>query len=81
MLKKDLIVEKKEFVIKKVSEWFEDIYFTDTLKIPSDYVNGFKYYLVENDKFVASVNNKNKTLASFLIGEVATDYLKLLNEK
>lgn len=81
MLKKELIIEKKEIVIKKVSEWFEDIYFTDTLKIPSDYVNAFKYYLVENEKFVASVNNKNKTLASFLIGEIATDYLKLLNEK
>lgn len=81
MLKKELIIEKKEMIIKKVSEWFEDIYFTETLKIPSDYIAGFKYYLVENDKFVASVNNKNKTLASFLIGEIATDYIRLLNGK
>lgn len=81
MLQKELINERKEFAIKKISDWFDDAYFTEKLKIPSDYIEAFKYFLVEDEKFMTSVRNKNKTLASFLIGEVAVKYLKVLNEK
>lgn len=81
MLKTALLYEKKEIILNKISNLFEDNFFTNTLKIPTDYVQGFKYYCVENEKFVAVVQSKNKTLATFLIGELAEKYLELNSNK
>lgn len=81
MLKKALVLEKKEMVMQKITSWFIDVYFIESLKIPAEYVGGFKYYIVENDKLVAAVNAKNKTLTSFIMTQLATDYLNLLNGK
>lgn len=81
MLKTALLYEKKEIILNKISNLFEDNFFTHTLKIPTEYVQGFKYYSVENDKFVAAIQSKNKTLATFFIGELAEKYLELLNKK
>ena len=78
MLKKALVLERKGFVLEKINLWFDDKYFTEKLKIPTDYINGFKYYLVEDAKITAAINNKNKTLASFLMAEAATEYLTRL---
>ena len=76
-LKKELIIERKEFLLKKINTLFEEKYFVESLKIPIEKVAGFKYYIVDDEKFVASVNNKNKTMAAFLMGELAVDYLQL----
>jgi hypothetical protein len=81
MLKTALLYEKKETLLNKLSYLFEDEFFSHKLKIPTDYVQGFKYYIVENDKVVNAINAKNKTLATFLIGELAVEYLELLNKK
>jgi len=81
MLKKELEVEKKETLMDKINDWYETIYFTKTLKIPEDYVKGFLFYIVEDAKFVAAINAKNKTMATFLMNELAVQYNALLNEK
>src|SRR6476620_6785999 len=60
MLKKEVAVEKKEILLAKIDQMFEEEYFTQTLKIPALYVRGFWYYAIEDQKFVAAVNNKNK---------------------
>jgi hypothetical protein len=75
-LKKELVVEKKEFAKEKVSDYFEDTYFSDVVKIPSDKIEGFKFYLVENQNFVDALQSKNKNLAKFLIIEIAGEYKK-----
>lgn len=80
MLKTALMYEKKEMLLTKISYLFEDDFFIHKLKIPSEYVQGFKYYIVENDKVVSAINAKNKTLATFLIGELAVKYLELLKK-
>lgn len=79
-LKKELQIEKKEFLIVKIENTFQDNHFTDVLKIPAEYVNGFKFYIVEDEKFVAAMNNNNKTMATFLMGELAVEYLKIIKE-
>ena len=58
-----------------------DSYFIEKLKIPSDYVNGFKYFIVDDKALVDAVNARNKTLTTFVMGNLAEKYLKLLNEK
>jgi hypothetical protein len=77
MLKKELIVERKEIFLKKLEDMFETNFFINKLKIPSQYVKGFKYYVVEDEKFVNAVNSKNKTMATFVLGDLAVEYLKL----
>ena len=78
-LRKNVLVEKKEFLLAKIENWFEAAYFTQRLKIPEVHVKGFQYYIVENPRFVASVNEKNKTMATFIMGELAVQYLQILD--
>lgn len=81
MLKKEVAVERKEYTLRKINEWFEETFYTEQLKIPADYVKGFQYYLVENAHFENAVKSKNKTLATFIMGEIAASYLEVINEK
>ena len=53
-------------------------HFVDRLKIPVDYVKGFEYYAVENDKFTVILNSKNKTSTEFLLGELAEKYKEMI---
>jgi hypothetical protein len=81
MLKKELIVEKKETLMDKISDYYDEKYFTETLKIPPDYVKGFLFYIVEDEKFVEAVNSKNKTMATFVMNELAVNYIALIKEE
>ena len=78
MLKKEIAVEKKELLLDKIEYWFQKEFFTEKLKIPEDYVAGFKYYLVDSEKFSKAIKEKNKTLASFIMSQLATDYLQMI---
>ena len=78
MLKKEVAVEKKEFFMKLLENMFSLDHFIDRLKIPADYVKGFEYYAIENDKFTAILNSKNKTSTEFLLGELAVKYKEMI---
>lgn len=81
MLKKEVEVEKKETLMDKVEGWFERKYFVQTLKIPEDYVKGFEYYIVEDAKFAEAMKSKNKTMATFIMNDLAVKYNQLLKDK
>lgn len=81
MLKKEVEVEKKETLMSRIEAWYEEKYFIDKLKIPQDYVKGFLFFIVEDAKFVEAMNTRNKTMATFLMNELAVKYLKLQKEK
>lgn len=74
MLKKEIAVEKKEFFMRLLENMFSLEHFIDRLKIPAEYVKGFEYYAVENEKFTVVLNSKNKTSTEFLLGELAEKY-------
>lgn len=76
MLKKELVVERKEMLQAETLDYFERKYFVETLKIPDEYVDGFLFYIVEKEKFVNAMKDKNKTMASFVLSELAVEYLK-----
>lgn len=81
MLKKELDVEKKEKWMSQLEDLFDEEYYTQKLKIPSDHVKGFLYYAVENERFVTSLNSKNKAMATFLLGELAKKYIQTLTDE
>lgn len=80
-LRKNILVEKKEFLLAKIEYWFDPEYFTQKLHIPEEHVKGFHFYIVENPRFVQSVNEKNKTMATFVMGELAVQYLQILADE
>jgi len=82
MLKKEIIVEKKEQMLARIDALFEDKYYTETLKIPENYIKGFQYYCVEDSDFNASLQSKNKTMTMFLIVPLAQKFNQFIqNEK
>lgn len=78
MLKKEVEVEKKEVFMKLLERMFTLEHFVNVLKIPTEYVKGFEYYAVENDKFTMILNSKNKTSTEFLLAELATKYKEII---
>lgn len=82
MLKKEIVVEGKLSFIDQIDNMFDEDYFRKVLKIPSEYIKGFKYYVVENDRFTAVLKSKNKTMTEFLMGQLAVKYIEIiLSEK
>ena len=82
MLKNEIQIEKREFMIIWLDDNFEDTDFTHTFKIPTEYVKGFKFYVVEDVDLAQAIQAKNKSRVTFLLGELAQDFLNYLeNEK
>lgn len=78
MLKKEVVVEKKEFFMKFLEKMFMLDYFVDKLKIFVEYVKGFEYYVVENESFIKILNLKNKIFIEFLLGELVVKYKEII---
>ena len=78
MLKKEIAVEKKEQLLARIDVLFEDKYYTETLKIPSEYIKGFQYYCVDDVPFANALSTKNKTLIMFLIVKLAETYNEII---
>lgn len=78
MLKKEVIVEKKEAFMKLLERMFSIDHFVNRLQIPLEYVKGFEYYAVDNDKFTVILNSKNKTSTEFLLAELAVKYKEII---
>jgi hypothetical protein len=78
MLKKEVAVEKKETFMKLLENMFSLDHFVNRLKIPHEYVKGFEYYAVDNDKFTAILDSKNRTSTEFLLAELAVKYKEIL---
>ncbi|WP_055095017.1 carboxypeptidase-like regulatory domain-containing protein [Flavobacterium aquidurense] len=82
MLKKEVNVEKKEMLFRKIEYLFDENYYTERLKIPAEDIKGFQLYCVDDAEFAVSLNTKNKTMSMFLITDLARKYLTILeNEK
>jgi len=80
-LKKLVVLEKKENFIKLISELYNQEYFTVQLGIANDYVNGFKYFIVENENFLKVLESKNEERTSFFMVALAQEYKDILNNE
>lgn len=78
MLKKELEAESKWSFINQIDNMFNEDYFRKTLKIPSEYIKGFEYYIVENGRFTTVLKSKNKTNIEFLMVSLAEKYNEII---
>lgn len=78
MLKKELEAEGKLSFIDQIDNMFNEDYFSRVLKIPFEYIKGFKYYVVENDGFTKVLKSKNKTNIEFWMVGLAEKYNKMI---
>lgn len=81
MLKKEIIVEKKEQLLAKIEIVFEDKYYIENLKIPTDYIKDFQHYCIDDSGFANALRSKNKTLMMFLIVRLAENYNKIISSE
>lgn len=81
MLKKEVEVEKKWSYMQLIDNMFDQNHFVSILKIPLEYVKGFKYYAIENDKFTTILKTNNRITTEFLLGELATKYIKIIDSE
>ena len=79
-LKKLVVLERKENYIKLISELYNQEYFTVQLEIASDYVNGFKYFIVENENFLKVLESKNEERTSFYMVALAQEYKDIIKQ-
>ncbi|WP_026730607.1 carboxypeptidase-like regulatory domain-containing protein [Flavobacterium denitrificans] len=78
-LKELVEIERKEMNIVQLGYLFEDAYFTDYLKIPSEYVLGFKFYFVESQDVSLLLTEKDKTKLTPLLAESALKYNEIIS--
>ncbi|WP_411377452.1 hypothetical protein ACLHWS_08560 [Flavobacterium psychrophilum] len=64
-------------LLDKLSVLFEENFYTETLKIPAEYIKGFQIYVIDDERLIASVKSKNKTMTTFLLGELAEKYKQI----
>ncbi len=81
MLKKEVEVEQKEFLLHKLNNLYDEEYYIEKLKIDKEAIKPFQYYVIYNERFIEALNSKNEFLATFLIGGLAQEYKKISNEK
>lgn len=80
-LKKYVEVEKKENNIGQLGYLFEDSYYVNYLKIPSEHVNGFKVYIVENDYAKTLLEKKDKSKLVVYMSELALKYNDIISSE
>lgn len=80
-LKKELEVEKKERYLVLLNDMFDANYFHETLKIPELYIEGFKYYIVEETEVVSPLLTNNKEQTSFILTKLAIEFNEFLKDE
>lgn len=76
-LKKDLEIERKQAVIKNIEMLYNDTFFIEKLKIPSDYVKGFLFYVSDDEELKKVLVTKNKTKIEFILIKLSNSYLQI----
>ena len=78
MLKKEMVVEGKLSCIELVENMFNEDYFRKTLRIPAEYIKGFQYYIVDNERFITVLKSKNKIQIEFAMVSLAEKYNEII---
>ncbi|CAM3535195.1 hypothetical protein [Flavobacterium saliperosum] len=76
MIKKEIVVEKHQTAQRKLGNMFDGDFLIKEFNIQKEYIDGFIVYASENPKVKQALKEKNKTLVTFLLGELATEYNK-----
>ncbi len=80
-LKKEVALEKKEFLIDEIYGIYTEIEIINLYNIPEEYVKGFMFYLAEDAEFTEAVNTDETERAKFRIAILAKQYMALIETK
>ena len=80
-LRKELAVEKKEAYMEQIEDAYPDEYYSESLGIEKDYVNGFKFFIVEDAAFIKVLDKRNKLGMDAVILELSQEYKQLLADE
>lgn len=81
MLKKGVQVEREIARLEKLDNYFDEAYYTESLGIPKDYINGFKYYIVGDENFAKALDQNNEAELEASIIKLAEKYKGLLADE
>ena len=80
-LKKEINIERREARLQEIEGLYDAIFYTKNLKIPVDYIMGFKYFLAEDDDFATLLSAKNKPAIEMQMVTAAAEYLKTIADE
>jgi hypothetical protein len=78
-LKKEVEIERKELLLKKLDDWYENEFYVNQLTIPEDYINGFKVFAIYDEEFINYLNSKDTVNGNLRISKLANEFLTYLN--
>ncbi len=79
ILKGELEIEKKELLLKKLNEWYENEFYINQLNIPKEYTEGFKVFTIYDEEFKTYLNTNDTVNGSLCISRLANEFLTYLN--
>lgn len=77
-IKKMIEIEKKSSLLNQIEFLFDEEYYTKKLNIPKEYIKGFQFYCVEDEKNRSVLKSKNKTNIEFLMAKLALEYNEII---
>lgn len=80
MWKKELQIEKKEKTLTFLNENYDDRYFINQLKIKENHISSFKYFVIEDLRFLEALQ-KGNLFISFCLSQLATEFNSYQNDK
>jgi hypothetical protein len=80
-LKTEIITERKENALQMLNTLYNEDEIVAQYNIPAEYVNGFLYYIVEDNELATALKAKNETLVKFLMAGLSVKYLDLINNE
>ncbi|MGL5111906.1 MAG: hypothetical protein ACRC6O_04635 [Flavobacterium sp.] len=75
-LKKEVALEQKEHLLKRLRSLFEDDFYTLRLKIARPYIEAFRYFCIENTFFVSYLTTGNIQLLELSMTDLAFTFNK-----
>lgn len=78
MIKNFIKVESKLVSLEKLEVLFEDDFYIKKLAIPKEYIDGFQYYCIEDEKFMTVLNANNKINIEFSMINLALKYNEII---
>lgn len=76
--KREVEVEGKFSRRDQLTQMFEPSYFTTQLQIPELYVEGFKFYVLDDSGIIAGLRAKNKYQVRLHLSRLAPEYVKTI---
>lgn len=81
MLQKNIEIERNIKFQEQLLACYNKEFFTETLKIPEIYRDGFIFYAVEIPEMIAALECKDPLKIRFIVSDLAQDFLKFIEEE